>query len=329
MNPWRHLSSCCRRSFCPFRPPCELVHREKDWAVEAQHFSLRPGSDLFRICYHGHGMEGCGVPWEANEIGLLAVNRGRIGGASDRQSLLNVGVGEWLLISGPLRELQFYPGADFAGFFLVMNAAQFAGLQNWLQMEKGSPLAALGFDQSRCPPLLMTGRGTQALHQLTQAICSIDGRDLASRLALEARTLEWLGLFWQPAPKSQPSEHHTVVTARDRRALEAAAHILRDEAAAAHSLADLSRRVHLNEFKLKRGFRLLWRTTVFGYLREQRLQQAEVMLRKSDRSVIEVANAVGYTNPSHFARAFKERFGLLPKAYQSMHTRGMRTPESV
>jgi AraC-like DNA-binding protein len=42
-------------------------------------------------------------------------------------------------------------------------------------------------------------------------------------------------------------------------------------------------------------------------------------LLKNDRlSVIQVANEVGYSNASHFARAFKDRHGLLPKAYQCL-----------
>jgi AraC-like DNA-binding protein len=34
-------------------------------------------------------------------------------------------------------------------------------------------------------------------------------------------------------------------------------------------------------------------------------------------SVADVAKAVGYLNPGHFAAAFKKKFGLTPKALKS------------
>jgi len=249
--------------------------------------------------------------------------------ASSQHPSLRVAVREWALVSGPLGHVRFSPGSDFAGFFLTMSGAHFAGLQKWLQVGQDSPIAALSALRSEQTPLLITGRGVETWDDLTQAVCTLDGRDLASRLALEARTLEWLALFWQQAPQTQRRNHQAAIPSRDRQALEKVARILRNEAAAEHSLADLSRRVHLNEFKLKRGFRLLWGTTVFSYLREQRLQCAEALLRDPDNSVIEVANAVGYSNPSHFARAFNQRFGRLPKAYQSMHARSIAVSESA
>ena len=47
-----------------------------------------------------------------------------------------------------------------------------------------------------------------------------------------------------------------------------------------------------NEFKLKKGFRECFNTTVFGYLREKRMERAGELLQQNKSSVIEVANAV-------------------------------------
>ena len=75
----------------------------------------------------------------------------------------------------------------------------------------------------------------------------------------------------------------------------------------------LSRTVHLNEFKLKQGFRQRFNTTVFGYLRQRRMEHARRLLTEHTITVLDAANRVGYTNPSHFARAFREAFGLNPR----------------
>lgn len=55
-------------------------------------------------------------------------------------------------------------------------------------------------------------------------------------------------------------------------------------------------------------------TTVAGYLREKRLQAAHRDLSSTtvDEPVIQVAQRWGITDPAHFSRMFKKRFGLTP-----------------
>jgi AraC-like DNA-binding protein len=80
------------------------------------------------------------------------------------------------------------------------------------------------------------------------------------------------------------------------------------------SLPELARSVGLNEFKLKVGFRTHFGTSVFGYLRAQRMDQARRLLVRGELSVTEVAARVGYSNPSKFAAAFRKHFGRPPSA---------------
>jgi AraC-like DNA-binding protein len=82
------------------------------------------------------------------------------------------------------------------------------------------------------------------------------------------------------------------------------------------SLNQLARQVGLNECTLKRGFRSCFGTTVFGYLRNYKLEQARQLLEAGDMKVTEIARAVGYTSRSPFAAAFRKQFGMNPKEYQ-------------
>jgi len=82
------------------------------------------------------------------------------------------------------------------------------------------------------------------------------------------------------------------------------------------TLAELARQVGLGETALKRGFPRVFGTTVFGYLRERRLDRARQLLLSGEATVMEAAAAVGYSNPSNFASAFRARFGVNPKAFQ-------------
>jgi AraC-like DNA-binding protein len=80
-------------------------------------------------------------------------------------------------------------------------------------------------------------------------------------------------------------------------------------------LLELARLVGLNDYKLKKGFRQVFGTTVFGYLTQQRMKKARQLLLQQ-QSIAAVASAVGYESPTAFSGAFKRQFGVSPKSYQ-------------
>jgi AraC-like DNA-binding protein len=78
------------------------------------------------------------------------------------------------------------------------------------------------------------------------------------------------------------------------------------------SLPEIARMFGLNDFKLKKGFREQYNTTVFGYAHERRMALAQKLLNEGILNVSQVADVVGYENPNHFSAAFKKRFGYSP-----------------
>ncbi|NJK96484.1 MAG: helix-turn-helix transcriptional regulator [Bacteroidales bacterium] len=80
------------------------------------------------------------------------------------------------------------------------------------------------------------------------------------------------------------------------------------------SLRELAIKSGINEYKLKRGFKEAYNTTVFGYLSDYRLNIAKQRLESNWQSIAEIAYDLGYSSPQHFSKAFKEKFGHPPKA---------------
>jgi AraC-like DNA-binding protein len=78
-------------------------------------------------------------------------------------------------------------------------------------------------------------------------------------------------------------------------------------------LSELAQQVGVSESTLQRGFQMQFGTTVFGYLTNQRMEQAHQLLQNTDFTVAEVANIVGYSHLGHFAAAFKRKFGITPR----------------
>ncbi|MCW5708993.1 AraC family transcriptional regulator (plasmid) [Shinella yambaruensis] len=103
--------------------------------------------------------------------------------------------------------------------------------------------------------------------------------------------------------------------------LKRARDILSENLSDPPSLVALAHEVGINDFKLKKGFKVLFDTTPFGYLKERRMIVARSALLAGEQSVTTVANQVGYTNLGHFAAAFRKQFGTTPKAMKkTSHT---------
>lgn len=108
------------------------------------------------------------------------------------------------------------------------------------------------------------------------------------------------------------------LTPADVERLKRARDILSDNLSDPPSLIALAHEVGINDFKLKKGFKVLFDNTPFGYLKERRMIAARSALMKGEESVTTVANQVGYTNLGHFAAAFRKQFGTTPKAMKKV-----------
>lgn len=88
--------------------------------------------------------------------------------------------------------------------------------------------------------------------------------------------------------------------------------LLTNNLSSSFSLVGLAKKVGTNEFTLKKGFKELFGTTVFGFWNHIKMQEAKRMLLDYSFTVSEVANKTGYKNPQHFSTAFKKYFGTNP-----------------
>ncbi|VFQ42618.1 AraC family transcriptional regulator [Desulfoluna butyratoxydans] len=81
------------------------------------------------------------------------------------------------------------------------------------------------------------------------------------------------------------------------------------------TLAELAKTAGMNHTKLNRGFKEVYGTTVFGYLRRYRLNRSRTLIESGEMNLCEIAYATGFSSPSHFAKAFLNHFGIQPSLY--------------
>ena len=153
------------------------------------------------------------------------------------------------------------------------------------------------------PGTAISPRQRALIQQIVQ--CPYNGP--LKKMFLEARILD---LFMeQQAELSRLTQHPS---SRERDLLYSIRDFLTENYAEPPSLLKLAHLFGTNDFKLKKGFRQLFGTTVFGYIAEQRLRVALQLLTLTEQPVQEVAESVGFSNPAHFTTAFRRKFGLTP-----------------
>lgn len=85
-------------------------------------------------------------------------------------------------------------------------------------------------------------------------------------------------------------------------------------------LLSFSKKVRLNEFKIKYGFKQLFNTSVGQLILEQKMLYAKQLLESSEFSVQEISKFVGYKHQQNFSTAFIKFFGISPKTLMKNRT---------
>jgi AraC-like DNA-binding protein len=82
------------------------------------------------------------------------------------------------------------------------------------------------------------------------------------------------------------------------------------------SLREHARRIGLSEHELREEVRGATGSTPKDYILRLRLNAAKDLLATTDRSVAQIAQAVGYDDPAYFTRLFTRRVGRSPTAFR-------------
>ena len=80
------------------------------------------------------------------------------------------------------------------------------------------------------------------------------------------------------------------------------------------SIDTLAEQLNMSRSSFYRKIKALTGMTPTDYLKTSRMNQAALLLREGCRSS-EVAERVGFSSTSYFAKCFKAQFGMLPKDF--------------
>ena len=86
-----------------------------------------------------------------------------------------------------------------------------------------------------------------------------------------------------------------------------------------YTIEELSKQYLMNTTTLKSVFKAVYGMPIASCMKEYRMKLASNMLLQEDKSISEIAAAVGYKSQSKFTSAFRDIFQILPTAYQKLY----------
>ncbi len=144
--------------------------------------------------------------------------------------------------------------------------------------------------------------------------CSIQGS--MKRLYLESKALEWLALFGESDGYGALEGASKLRLSRDDiQKLEQVRELVCEYFEQPLSIREIAKRVGINEFNMKKGFREWSVITIFELVRQKRMEKALWYIEVERLNVGETAASVGYSNASNFTAVFRKHYGCNPSEY--------------
>jgi two-component system response regulator YesN len=107
-----------------------------------------------------------------------------------------------------------------------------------------------------------------------------------------------------------------------------AVHIVNEEIQEQITAAIIAKRVNMSRSYFSQCFKEIIGTNFSEFLRNNRIEKAKEYLLYTNKTILWIAEHVGYMDEKYFSRTFREQTGLLPSEYRQKHAAGREMSES-
>jgi AraC-like DNA-binding protein len=227
-----------------------------------------------------------------------------------------------LHFSGRNHNLQY--STNFAGnhilhsgnFHALTITYDLAYLNSLLQSNENSSLMTLGKNVYRRENYLATPHSVNwdgRIAEVVQAVRQRKFQGTTQYIFIESKMMELFVLQMEHLHTLQGISAREQWRKEDKEKIFAVKEYLDSAYLEPLTMKDLTYQFGLNEFKLKKGYKHFFNTTVFGYVLHLKMQKAKALLRDSQMTISDIAQFIGYNNTGSFSYEFKKRFGYSPR----------------
>jgi AraC-like DNA-binding protein/quercetin dioxygenase-like cupin family protein len=171
----------------------------------------------------------------------------------------------------------------------------------------------------------MNGDSAALLDMLDQLFAIDKTRPFGYELAVRGMLQTCMALLLRMASRTEQARRHSAgqQTERIKEALE----YIERHYAEPIRLRELASLVSMSEAYFCRFFKRITAATPVEYINLYRVRQAAILLRSTDKKIMNIAYEVGFNNMSYFNTVFKQRFGCTPMEYRQRGATGAPSDE--
>ncbi len=95
------------------------------------------------------------------------------------------------------------------------------------------------------------------------------------------------------------------------------------------NITDIASKACFSPFHFKRLFQAISGFSVQAYIRKRRMAEAAILLKKTDKTILEIAIALQYSSQEAFTRAFESCFSITPNKYRRIQESNINHLEKI
>ncbi len=158
---------------------------------------------------------------------------------------------------------------------------------------------------------------TPSMRVILQQLFACPYQGAARRIFIEGKAMELIACkLDQIRPTGKTFKKDVTVRSNDADRIHFAGELLSKNLSSPPDVMELAKTIGVSRTKLYHGFNQLFGMSPMEYLRIKRIEKARRMVENQDLSMTQIAYSLGYSSSSHFAKAFRDFFGMPPSHYR-------------
>ena len=215
-------------------------------------------------------------------------------------------------------------GIQFPAEYLKILKELFPILDIMLKKIKHKELFAISSNHINCNAEML-----QEINYLLENKPAEQGTDAtASTVASELIRLKLSSFLIACLFDLSAKANHSVSNDAIRHKIETARSYLLDHLREPLSVDRLSKKVDLEEHKLRKYFKVMYKCTMLDFVRDARLEKAKALLIETELPIEKIGLATGNKNFPHFSNSFKKKYGYSPREFRDKLGSGNKETET-
>ncbi|EJO5348669.1 helix-turn-helix transcriptional regulator [Clostridium botulinum] len=161
--------------------------------------------------------------------------------------------------------------------------------------------------------ILIVEKASYDIKNISEQIDNILIDNMMGYMKLKLKTIEFLATFFEKKSNEELIEN---LEEKEMGSIIKAKDIINKNIQNPPSVQELASDLNISLYKLQKYFKNVTGTTVYEYIKKMRIEKAKDLLKNTNMSILDIANEVGYENPSKFSNAFKDYNNINPLKYR-------------